>query len=164
MADLSKNAAFDDVDALLNATMEDIEGLAPLAIPPTGNYTLRVRIERKEINEKDALMTSYEVVEIGEVDDPEEAAEVKVGQQFQNGLFVKTKEGKVNQTGIGAFKTSLEPFAAHFYPEAPEKAGIADLIEKTQEGLLINATVKRTQRKGGADDEYNFRLKNVIVL
>lgn len=164
MSDLSRNAAFDDVDALLSATMDDIDGLPPLAIPPTGNYTLRVKAERKEVNEKDAIMTVYEVVEIGEVTDPEEAAEVKIGQQFQNGLFVKTKEGKVNQTGIAAFKNSLEPFAAHFYPENPGAASVADLVVKLGDGILINANVKRTQRKGGADDEYNFRLKSVIVL
>ena len=162
MSDLEKNAAFDDVDALLSAEMDDLEGLPPLAIPPTGNYLLEVTIERKSVNEKDALMTSYKVLQAIEVNDEEEAKEVVPGQLFQNGTFCKTKEGKVNSTGIAMFKNSLEPFAAHFYPENPGKANIGELIEKVK-AMQINATVVRRLRKG-SDDEYNFRLKDVVVL
>lgn len=162
-ADLSRNAAFGDVDDLLNATMDDIDSLPPLAIPPTGIYTLKVSIERKEVNEKDALVTSFAVIGVTEVADETEAGEVVVGQQFQNGTYTKTKDGKVNEFGIAAFKDSLVPFAQHFFPDSWKSQSIGAIVEKVNE-LEISARVIRRQRKGGAEDDYNFRLKDVIVL
>lgn len=162
-ADLTRNAAFGDVDDLLNATMDDIDSLPPLAIPPTGTYTLSVTIERKEVNEKDALVTSYTVVGISEVADESELGEVVVGQQFQNGTYTKKKSGEVNEFGIAAFKDSLVPFAQHFFPDSWKTTPISAVVEKVNE-LHISARVMRKQRKGGADDEYNFRMKDVIVL
>jgi hypothetical protein len=163
MSDLSRNAAFDNVDDLLNATMDDIDELPPLAIPPTGNYTVKISIDRKEVNGKDALITSYVVVEIGEVADEAEASEVVVGQQWQNGCYVKKSDGKPNETGIAMFKTSIVPFAQHFFPDNWKQVTIGEITGKVQE-TLANLSLRRVLRKGGADDDYNFRVKSLIVL
>lgn len=163
MTDLSKNAAFADVDDLLNATMDDLDGLPPLAIPPTGLYTLQVSISREVQNEKDALVTKFKVIGISEVADESEAGEVVVGQLFQNGTYTKTKDGKVNEFGIAAFKDSLVPYAKHFFGDQFGSVSVAQIIEKVNE-LTIAAKVVRKQRKGGADDEYNFRMKDIIVM
>lgn len=163
MTDLSKNAAFADIDDLLNATMDDLDGLPPLAIPPTGLYTLQVSISREVQNEKDALVTKFKVIGISEVADESEAGEVVVGQLFQNGTYTKTKDGKVNEFGIAAFKDSLVPYAKHFFGDQFGSVSVAQIIEKVNE-LIIAAKVIRKQRKGGADDEYNFRMKDIIVM
>lgn len=160
--DLSKNAAFGEIDDLLDATMDDLDGLPPMEVPPTGIYTLSVTVERKTQNEKDALVTGFKVVGITEVADETEAGSVQVGQIFQNGTYTKTKEGKVNEFGIAAFKDSLVPFAQHFFPDSWKTTPIRDVIEKVNE-LNISARVIRTLRKG-TEDQYNFRLKEVIVL
>jgi hypothetical protein len=163
MADLSRNAAFDNVDDLLAAGMDDIDELPPLAIPPTGNYTVKVTIERKEVSGKDALVTSYSVVEIGEVADEAEASEVVIGQQWQNGCYVKKKDGKPNETGIAMFKTSLVPFAQHFFPDTYKSVAIGEVVGKVQE-VLVNMSLRRVQRKDADEGEYNFRIKSLIVL
>lgn len=162
MTDLSKNAAFGDIDDLLDATMDDLDGLPPLAVPPTGIYTLAVTVERKNQQDKDALVTAIKVIGITEVSDESEAGEVVVGQLFQNGTYTKTKEGKTNEFGIAAFKDSLVPFAQHFFPDGWKSTPIRDIIEKVNE-LNISARVVRTLRKG-TEDQYNFKLKEVIVL
>lgn len=162
MTDLSKNAAFGDIDDLLDATMDDLDGLPPLAVPPTGIYTLSVTIERKPLNDKDALVTAFKVIGITEVADETEASDVVVGQLFQNGTYTKTKEGKTNEFGIAAFKDSLVPFAQHFFPDSWKTLPVRDIIDKVNE-LNISARIVRTLRKG-TDDQYNFRLKEVIVL
>lgn len=161
--DLSKNAAFDNVDDLLGATMDDVSELPPLAIPPTGSYTLKVSIARKEVGGKDALVTSYEVVEVHEVANEDEKGEVVVGQQFQNGTYTKKKDGKANEMGIAAFKGSLVPFAAHFFPGSEGTTTLGEIINKV-DGILVLAQLKRTPKKDGADDEFNFRMKSVTVL
>lgn len=160
--DLSKNAAFGEIDDLLDATMDDLDGLPPMEVPPTGIYTLSVTVERKNQNDKDALVTAFKVIGITEVADDTEAGNVQVGQIFQNGTYTKTKEGKVNEFGIAAFKDSLVPFAQHFFPDSWKTTPIRDVIEKVNE-LNISARVIRTLRKG-TEDQYNFRLKEVIVL
>lgn len=161
--DLSKNAAFAEVDDLLNATMDDLDGLPPMAIPPTGLYTLEVSITRELQNEKDALVAKYKVIGVSEVADESEASDVVVGQIFQNGTYTKTKDGKVNEFGIAAFKDSLVPYAKHFFGDSYGSVSIGQIIEKVNE-LQIAAKVLRKQRKGGAEDEYNFRMKDIIVM
>ena len=163
MADLSRNAAFDNVDDLLNATMDDIDELPPLAIPPTGNYTCAVTIERKEVSGKDALITTYKVVEIGEVADPAEASEVVIGQSWQNGCYTKKRDGKTNEAGIAMFKTSLVPFAQHFFPDTWKSTSIGDITSKVQD-TVCNLALRRVQRKDADEGEFNFRIKSLIVM
>jgi len=160
--DLQRNAAFDNIDDLLDAKMDDIDELPPLAVPPTGNYTCEVTIERKEVQGKDALLTSYKVIAVGEVANEEEAGEVTIGQQWQNGCFTKKKDGKTNETGIAMFKTSLRPFAQHFFPDTWGSTSIGEIVNKVV-GVHCNITLRRVERKD-SDGEYNARIKSVIVL
>ena len=41
----NNNALFGDMDALMNASMDEIDDLPPIGVPPTGHYNLLVSAE-----------------------------------------------------------------------------------------------------------------------
>ena len=79
------NAAFTDFDSLLNSSMDDLDDLPPVGVPPTGHYTLVVSAERvtpTEAGKNEYIKFSYEVEAINEVKTPEEESQAAAGMKF----------------------------------------------------------------------------------
>ena len=161
-----RNAAFGDLNDLLDARMDDIDELPPLAVPPTGHYTLTFSMEQKEHEGKEFLAAQFTVIGINSVKDEDQAGEVKVGQQFGDRTYTKTNAGDVNKVGIAALKTRLMPFAISLFGEGSNPT-FGEVVEKLQ-GVEFTAGLVRTARKDKSgevvEDSYNFRLKDIIVL
>lgn len=152
-------AAFENLDALLDASMDDLADLPPMGVPPTGNYQLSVTASREASQDKKSeyFKFSYEVVEIGEVKNDEEANDVKVGMKFTEMFSPFKKDGTMNDLGIGFLKERAAPFAAHFGTQR-----LGDTIQQIQ-GVVINATLTRRQDKKD-ETRFNFSLKDVVIL
>ncbi len=152
-------AAFDNLDSLLDASMDDLVDLPPMGVPPTGNYTLSVTASRETSQDKKSeyFKFSYEVTEIGEVKNVEEAGDVKVGMKFTEMFSPFKKDGSVNDLGIGFLKERTAPFAAHFGTQR-----LGDTIQSIN-SVIINATLTRRQDKKD-DTRFNFSLKDVVIL
>lgn len=171
MSDLTKNAAFDNLDDLLDASMDDVEGLPPFSIPPTGFYRLSVTIETGAVGkagqEKEAVSCKYQVIELLEAANPEEANQSQAGMEFTENFILKGKDGKPNEKSIGAMKNRLEVFTKHFGLNPADKGVIRETILKTQ-AVEITASVKRVPQKledGTLSDEFfNARVKDVAVV
>lgn len=153
------NAAFADMDALLAANMDELEDLPPMGVPPTGFYTLSVSVERKPNKEKtgEFFQFTYEVVEVGEVKNAEEADQAAPGMKFSDRFSPFKKDGDVNTWGIGFLKEACKPYQAHF--------GTATVGETLMNINSVVITAELTRRADKNDPErFNFSLKNVIVL
>lgn len=153
------NAAIRDLDSLMDASMEDIDDLPPVGVPPTGHYTLLVTAERKENKEKTSeyIQFSYEVEAVNEVKDPAEETQAAVGMKFSQLFSPIKKDGTPNDYGIGFLKAAVAPFSAHF---GIQKMG--DTIAQINK-VSVAATLTRRVDKRDAD-RFNFDLKDVVIL
>lgn len=162
MANLDKNAAFAELDDLLDASMDDLEGLPPIGVPPTGHYNFFVDAKTGEVAEKDAVILTWEVAGVNEVKEESEAGEVKVGQTFNENFILKTKKGEPNTTSIGALKARLEPFAIHYNIDPSARGAIRESISKMQR-VMVAATVRRVPQKDNPE-MFNARISDVVIL
>ncbi len=152
-------AAFQDLDALMDASMDDIDDLPPVGVPPTGHYGLIVSATREvsETSGNEYIKFSYEVESVNEVKDPEEQSQAAVGQKFTQIFSPFKKDGTVNEFGLGYLKEACAPFAAHF--GTPTMGASIAAIEK----ISVAATLVRRQDKKDKE-RFNFNLRDVVVL
>lgn len=153
------NAVLNDFDSLMNASMDDIDDLPPIGIPPSGSYDLMVTASREQSQNggNDYIKLAYEVTNVNEVKEEAEAAEVKAGQKFSELFSPFKKDGTVNEYGLGALKERLKPFAAHF-----GTAAVGQIVEQMQQ-VNMTATLIRTANKK-EEGRFNMRLKDVVIL
>lgn len=152
-------AAFSDLDSLMDASMDDIDDLPPVGVPPTGHYNLSVTATRESNKEKTSeyIKFSYEVQAVNEVKDPAEESQAAVGMKFNQIFSPFKKDGTVNDFGMGFLKEACAPFSAHF---GSSKMG--DTIAQIQEVTVAASLVRRVDKKDA--DRWNFNLKDVVVL
>lgn len=147
------------IDDLFSASMDDIADLPPVGVPPSGHYNLLVTAERKEGKDgkQDYILVNFEVTEINEVKDPAEADQAAVGMKFSQITSPMTKEGKVNEYGMGLLKEIIAPFATHF-----GSANFGDAIVAMNK-VECCATLRRTKDRKDPE-RFNFRLSDITVL
>lgn len=153
------NAAIRDLDSLMDASMDDIDDLPPVGVPPTGHYNLSVTAERKENKDKtgEYIQFSYEVEAVNEVKDPAEESQAAVGMKFSQMFSPIKKDGTPNEFGIGFLKEAVAPFSAHF--------GTAKMGEAIAQINKISVAATLTRRADKKDaDRFNFSLKDVVIL
>jgi hypothetical protein len=158
------NNAIADIDALMNASMDDIDDLPPSGIPPTGHYNLSVTAERIDPSDSDRnkgknpyIRFIYEVEAVNEIKNPEEESEAAVGMKFSEIFSPIKKDGTVNEFGMGFLKERCAPFAAHF--------GVMQMGEIIAAVNKVSVAAELVRVKDKKDEErFNFRLKNVTVL
>jgi hypothetical protein len=155
----SNAVAFDNIDDLLNASMDDIEDLPPLGVPPTGHYNLEVTATREQSQDKKSeyIKFSYQVLAINEVKNPEELADAAEGMKFDNIFSPVKKDGTANTLSIGLLKQALAPFAEHFGTKR-----LGETIGNINKVTVAASLVRRQDKKD--EDRYRFALKDVVVL
>lgn len=153
------NAAIRDLDSLMDASMDDIDDLPPVGVPPTGHYNLSVTAERKENKDKtgEYIQFSYEVEGVNEVKDPAEETQAAVGMKFSQMFSPIKKDGTPNEYGIGFLKEAVAPFSAHF---GTPKMG--ETIAQINKVSVAASLVRRVDKKDA--DRFNFNLKDVVIL
>ena len=156
---MSNNAMLQDFDSLMDASMDDIDDLPPIGVPPSGSYDLTVTASRETpaSGGNDYIKLSYEITSVNEVKNEEEATEAKAGQKFTEMFSPFKKDGTVNEIGMGSMKERLKPFAGHF-----GTGKISEIIEQMQQ-VNITASLTRTADKK-EEGRFRFRLKDVVIL
>jgi hypothetical protein len=157
------NATILDMDALMNASMDDIEDLPPVGVPPSGHYKFKVTAETVTPTESEAnkgkkpqLKFNYEVLEVNELKDPAEEGEVQVGTKFTEFFSPIKKDGTPNTVGMGFLKERVAPFAAAF-----GHVIMGDILQSIN-NVEFSASLKRKQDKND-EDRFRFELKDVVV-
>lgn len=154
------NPVLSSFDELLDAGMDDLADLPPTGVPPTGQYVLDVTCSRETSDKEggnDYIKMKYEVVEVSELKNPEEAGDVAVGMTFSSMFSPFKKTGEVNDFGLGFLKEAIAPYAAHF-----GTAKVGDTIAAINKVRVSASITKVRDRK--EEDRYNARIKDVIVL
>lgn len=150
---------FADLDALMDAGMDSIEDLPPVGVPPTGAYNLLVTASREAGKESgnEYIKFSYEVTDVLEVKNPDEAKEAAVGMKFTEFFSPFKKDGTPNEWGMKFMKQAIKPFAehfgAHFFGEA---LGLIDKVEVM--ATLIRVTDKKDP------DRVSARFSSITIL
>lgn len=152
----------DDISSLLDATMDDLDDLPPVGVPPSGHYNLTVSFDIQKVNEgtkdeKEIPVAKYIVEAINELKDEEERGEVAVGQNFMEFFYLKKKDGEKNTFGIGTLKERLKPHAERF-----GTTNIGQLIEQVKQ-VSITASIKRTVNRKN-EDQFIMKMSDIVLL
>jgi hypothetical protein len=153
------NDSIRDLDALMDASMDDIDDLPPVGVPPTGHYNLSVTATREQNKDKtgEYIKFSYEVEAVNEIKNEEEASQAAAGQKFSTMFSPIKKDGTVNEWGMGFLKEAVAPFSAHF---GTPKMG--DTIAQINKISVACSLVRKQDKKD--EDRFNFSIKDVVVL
>ncbi len=154
------NAAIRDLDALMDASMDDIDDLPPVGVPPTGHYNLCITAERitpEDAGKNEYIKFSYEVESVNEVKDPAEQDQAATGMKFSQMFSPFKKDGTINDFGLGFLKEACAPFAAHF-----GTAKMGDTIAAINKVSVCATLTRKKDRKD--PDRFNFSLKDVVIL
>lgn len=152
-------ATFQDLDALMNASMDDIEDLPPVGVPPTGHYTLQISASREasENSGNEYIKFSYMVEAVNEVKNPEEEKQAAVGQKFSQIFSPFKKDGSVNEYGIAFLKEACAPFSAHFGTN-----NLGETIAQINKVSVAASLGRRPNKK--EPDRFDFKLTDVVIL
>lgn len=152
------NASITDLDSLMESSMDDIDDLPPVGVPPTGHYNLCVSAERVVPESgNEYIRFSYEVEAVNEVKDESEIGQAAVGMKFSQIFSPMKKDGTRNDFGIGFLKEAVAPFSAHF---GTSKMG--DTIGAINKVSVAASLSRRVDKKDA--DRFNFSLKDVVIL
>lgn len=155
---MSNNSALADFDALMDASMDDIDDLPPIGVPPTGNYTLEVTASReKAASGSEYIKFAYLIKEVNEVKNESEAAECAADQKFMEMFSPFKKDGTVNEIGMGMLKERIAPFSAHF-----GTSKIGETLQSIVGVQLVASLVRRADKR--EEGRFNFSLKDVTIL
>lgn len=151
MANTSEDEVqFQSLDELFGASLDDIADLAEFETPKPGAYVLKVGMETKKINDKQAVIANFEVLETVELKNPDDVAP-KPGTKF-NVAFILG-----NNISTGRLKQFLMPFAEKF-----GNTNIGELIRDVVKDVQIAANI--TNRADKEDPEKVYAgIKNIIV-
>lgn len=138
-----------DSNALFAADLDDLADLPSFETPPPGSYILRATVNLKQINKKDAVEASFEVMETVELASPD-SAPVAVGTKFSTAFFLD------NEYGVGNMKKFLAPFGAHF-----GIVNIGNLIQEIKD-IDIACTVKNRKDKNDETKVY-ATVENISI-
>lgn len=145
-------------DDLMDMSMDDVEDLPPVGVPPTGHYNLLVTASREaKEGGNEYIKFNYNIEAVNEVKNPAEQGEAAVGMMFTEFFSPLKKDGTVNEFGMKFLKQAMMPFAQHFGGSSFSE--VLDNINK----VSIAASLIRIRDKQDAS-RFNFRLSDVIVL
>ena len=152
-----------DLD-FLTADFADLPVAAAYRIPPSGAYTFKVTAQYGMSKGGNAMITAnYEVLEVTQVTDANEASQVVEGDKFQSYMTWG------NEWGLKALQEFLAPYVKHF---GTSKVNELVVSEQNPDALIKDvvfvAKLKRTPRKDKdtkqiIDGEFNFKFTDVTI-
>lgn len=139
-----------NINDLFSASLDDLADLPAFETPPAGSYLLRANMAVKEVNSKQCVEASFEVLETIELADPANSTAVVPGTKFST-LFMLD-----NEFGVGNLKKFLTPFQQHF-----GAANIGALVEEIKD-VDIACLVKNRKDKNDPDKVYGS-VTNITI-
>jgi hypothetical protein len=145
-------------DNIMDMSMDSIEDLPPVGVPPSGHYNLTVTATRESKDGgNEYIKFAYKVEAINELKNPAEEAQAAVGMQFVEFFSPLKKDGTTNDFGIKFLKQAMAPFAAHF-----GGASFSEVLGNINQVSIAASLARIADKK--EDGRFNFRLTDVIIL
>ena len=144
MSEMNTNEAMaaSGLAGLLAANLDDVADLPSFEVPPAGYYKLALDIEVKKINDKDAVVFKYTVLETLELADATQTP-CEVGTKFDTAFMI------TNEIGLGKFKEAAKPVM-----EALGTTQFAEILGNQVRGMEVFATLKTRKDKNDPDKVY----------
>lgn len=124
----------DILNSLLDANLDDLADLPEFQVFPAGAHKVVISFESKEVNKHPCIEAKFKLLETLETSDPT-AAPMAVGTEGSC-LYMMD-----NEFGMGNFKKTIKPFAAHL-----GVSSIRDAIEGAN-GMEVVIVTKVRQNK-----------------
>lgn len=142
-----------DLDNLLDATLDDLEDLPEFKPFPAGAHRVTASFEQKEINNKPAIELSFKLIETIELADPNTPEEEQCKEEdTANTMFLLD-----NEYGRGNLKKCAAPFG-----EAMSLSSLRDIIEQVKDVECVVITGLRKD-KNDPDKKY-LQVKELQVV
>lgn len=146
-----------DFDTLLNTSFDEIEGLPPMGVPPSGVYQLRATCEVVEKQGKSPyIRTDFVVDDVVSVTNENEASEVEPGMKFSLISSLFKKDGTKNDFGIAVLRDFLAPFGEVFGTKS-----MAATIEQMRDAQFEARLTRKINKNDSS--RFDFYLNNIKV-
>jgi hypothetical protein len=149
--DLQKLGALASVVA---QDLDDIPDLPEYKAPNPGVYKLLIDlVEEREINDKTAIVVEYAVIDVIQLNQPEdpENPNVKPGDKFSEAFWFN-KPDKIEQT-LGVLKKKYSGLA-----EACGTRNLLEIMQKMEKMTIKSVITNRADTKGKTDDHGKPRI------
>ncbi len=142
---------YDDIDELLDATLDDLEDLPEFKPFSAGAHTATLSLTRKKIGDHPAIEANFILIETLELADSTEEAPSKAGDLASAAYFLD------NEFGRGKFKELCKPLAAHL-----GVTKLSEIVEETQQLEVMIVTSIRVDKKDASKKYLNIIELQVV--
>lgn len=153
-----------EMDDLLDMTLDDLADMPEFKPFPAGGYKLSLEFEEKKINEVPSVELKITVVEVIELNNPEDVPPA-AGDNTNILFMLKKKDEKtgkfvVNELGQGQLKEVLKAIA----PAFPEAKTSRDIMNAAKGFEVMGVTGIRENKKDKNNIKRYTDLKAVALL
>lgn len=140
-----------DINALLDASLDDLADLPQFAVFPAGAHRVRVSMGSKKIGDHPAVEVKMVLVETIEMANPSEDQPLAPGAESNVAFMLD------NDIGQGKLKEFLKPFA-----EATGIPGPLSAIIEAANGMEVTVVTKVRKDKNDPDKKYSDIAKVTV--
>lgn len=141
---MSNENLIQDLDALLDGTLDDLADAPEFAPFPPGVHRVTMKWERKKIDDaREGYAINFKAIETVEAQDPEKV--VSAGQTDGTMFFLKHTNPDVAKRNQGQFKDVLRSLAEHYGTDKKN----SELIELSNDAEVLIVTELREEKKEG---------------
>lgn len=142
--------SLDAMEALLDATLDDIEDLPEFKPLPAGTHIVEVSLSLKEVNKHPSIEMKIKLVETKELANPNDTP-AKPGDETSVLFMVD------NEIGLGKLKLTCKPIQ-----EALGTSSIRELVEQTKN--ITCAIVSNVRTDSNDKDKHYMNIKELAVV
>lgn len=152
-----------EMDDLLDMTLDDLADMPEFKPFPIGGYILALEFSEKKINDIDSVELKLTVVEIAELNNPEDVPP-KAGDSTNVLFMLKKKDdnGKLvkNELGQGQLKEILKVLA----PAFPDAKTPREIMNAAKGFNVMGITNIRENKKDKNNIKYYTELKTIALI
>lgn len=148
-----------NLDDILDGSIDDLKDLPEFKAPHTGIYNLTVTLERKDINKKPAMVAHYVIVDTVSLEDDTipEGERSKPGDKFDTSFILKDEEGQRSELAEGFFKAFMAPFHVHYNDKS-----IRNVAEHLKSAHSITAKIYRKERSK-EKGKFDAQVSEIVI-
>lgn len=147
-----------DLDSLLDGTLDDLADMPEFKALPAGSHRATIKWEMKEVNEQTCPDLAIVVIETVELADAT-ATPAATGDKTNVLFMFKKKDGAANEIGQGQFKAIMKSLAETYGSKSPRL-----LMEESNGAEVLITTKIRTDKRDKNDLKYYTDIVALAVL
>lgn len=147
-----------DLDSLLDGTLDDLADMPAFKALPAGSHRATVSFGMKEVNKQMCPELNVVVVETMELSNESDTPAAPGDKTSVLYMFKKT-DGTANEIGQGQFKNIMKSLAEHFGAKSPRL-----LMEEVKGAEVLITTKVRIDKRDANDHKFYTDVVSLMVL